>query len=290
MNTEILKRLKNEKIENALKCPVCNESMETALQGSGVLFCKGIKRHCYDFSSAGYVNMAGSGKVNTGDSKQAVRARSAFLDTDAYAPIANKLCELVKKYTPQGGLVIDAGCGEGYYSNKIAQQNFSVAGFDLSKFATEAAAKRAKREQQTESTFFGVASVYSMPIFDGAADTVVNIFAPCVEDEYLRILSTGGVLIVVYAGARHLMGLKSAIYQEAHKNEARADMPKYMTELEAQRLHYSINLQSNADINNLFAMTPYYWKTSKEDFEKLKDINSLTTEIDILFSVYKKAF
>ncbi len=288
MSTEIVKAIKNPKIENALSCPVCHEKMETEAQGSGILYCKGAKRHCYDFSSGGYVNMCGSGKVNTGDSKQAVRARSMFLDSGYYAPIRDKLCELLRKYLPAEGLVIDAGCGEGYYSSGIAERGFSVMGFDLSKFATDAAAKRLRREGKSESSFFGVASVYTLPLLDGCADGVVNIFAPCVENEYSRILSNDGILIVAYAGPEHLMGLKSAIYKEAHRNEERADMPKEMRELETQRLYYRIELKSQEDISNLFAMTPYYWKTSREDFEKLNRVNSLTTEIDILFSVYKK--
>ena len=48
-----------------------------------------------------------------------------------------------------------------------------------------------------------------------------------------------------------------------------------------------ITLTDNAQIMSLFAMTPYYWRTSPEDAEKLSAINELSTEVDIIISVYK---
>ena len=41
-------------------------------------------------------------------------------------------------------------------------------------------------------------------------------------------------------------------------------------------------------IQNLFAMTPYYWRTSPADAEKLRGLSELTTEVDMILSVYRK--
>jgi hypothetical protein len=35
-------------------------------------------------------------------------------------------------------------------------------------------------------------------------------------------------------------------------------------------------------------MTPYYWKTSQNDVQKLEALERLETEIDINFEVYQK--
>ena len=279
--------LKDLKIKEALRCPICKAQMSIDENGCGVLYCLGQKKHCYDFASGGYVNFNCSFKSNSGDSKQAVRARSEFLDGGYYAPVADLTCELLEKYARADGLVVDAGCGEGYYSNRIADRGFCVMGFDLSKFATDAAAKRAKRGR-TAATLFGAASVFEMPVADSSADAVVNIFAPCVENEYARALDDNGTLIVVHAGEKHLLGLKKVIYEQAHENEPRADMPKEMMLVEERRLSYEISIGDNASIKALFAMTPYYWKTSKDDLEKLEGIERLKTEVDMIFSVYKK--
>ena len=284
-----MKILKHPKIENSLMCPICSSQMKISEGDNVSLYCTGSKRHSYDFSSSGYVNLATSSQSNGGDSKQAVKARSAFLDKEYYRPVADKLCYLLKEYCAAGGLVVDAGCGEGYYSKSIKDCGFCVAGFDLSKFAVDAAARRVKNDNPDKS-FFGVSSVFSLPIFDLKVDAVVNIFAPCVESEYSRVLSENGVLIVVQAGERHLLGLKQAIYDVAHLNNERADIPLDMEKIYSEELEYSITVSDNQTLQELFAMTPYYWKTSREDFEKLNAIENLTTEIDMIFSVYKKHY
>lgn len=280
--------LKDEKIKSALRCPICKSKMDVHQSDNGgkSLFCNGQKKHCYDFSAGGYVNLTSPGQSNGGDSKGAVRARSAFLDLEHYRPIADKICELLEKHCKMGALVIDAGCGEGYYSTAMAEAGFSVAGFDLSKFAVDAAAKRAKRKE-LDNTFFGAASVFSLPIEDSSANAVVNVFAPCTEEEYGRVLAKDGVLIVVYAGRDHLLGLKRAIYEKTHVNEDRADLPDNMELVDSARLTYTIKVEGNESIKALFAMTPYYWKTSQSDVQKLDGLDSLETEIDIMLSVYK---
>ena len=115
----------------------------------------------------------------------------------------------------------------------------------------------------------------------------MNIFAPCVEKEYSRVLKDDGVLVVAWAGEEHLMGLKSVIYDNTHINTARADLPQSMEKISEKRVKYQIELSSNEQILNLFSMTPYYWRTSPEDREKLEGIDTLTTQIDIIISVYK---
>lgn len=272
-------------ILSALRCPCCNAEL-CADRSNNSLYCLGGRRHCYDISSAGHINFA-LRHSGGGDSKEAVVSRRNFLDTGAYdkvsQAISNALCELLLS----DALVIDAGCGEGYYSSRIAASNFSVCGFDLSKEAVIAASKRANREGQKRA-FFGVASVFELPIADGAADAVVNIFAPCVEAEYKRVIRGGGYLLVAYAGAEHLMGLKRAIYDTTYENESRSDMPKEMSLIEERRVKYDIHLDSTEKILDLFSMTPYYWRTSEADKNKLTRLSELDTTVDIIIAIYKK--
>jgi 23S rRNA (guanine745-N1)-methyltransferase len=249
------------------------------------LFCKGEKKHCFDFSSKGYVNLAGSRGV-TGDSKQAVRSRTDFLNKGYYAPIADKLCDILGKYL-SNGTVLDAGCGEGYYTYRISDVGYETVGLDLSKYAVDSVASRLHCKTN-EDALAVVASIYDMPFCDGFADAAVSIFAPCAEDEISRVLSDSGILVIVSAGREHLMGLKKVLYQTAYENEERADMPKGMKMVMRESLKYSIKLEDNADIKNLFSMTPYYWRTSPSDCEKLEGLDTLETVVDINFFIYKK--
>ncbi len=269
----------------SLKCPVCQAPM--LLKDTKMLCCEGQKIHTYDISSSGYVNLASPKQCGGGDTKEAVKARTSFLELGFYENIASKAVELVKKYAKEGSRVVDAGCGEGYYTLKLAQEGFLTLGFDISKMAVESAAKRSKREAKA-STVFAVASVYELPLFDSFADAVVNIFAPCAEAEYLRVLADDGILLVVHAGKDHLMGLKKALYESTYENDERADLPKDMELVLEEELKYDISVKGNQNVKNLFAMTPYYWRTSQADAKKLDNIEELQTEIDIIFSVFKK--
>ena len=279
--------LDNKKIIDALRCPLCGEKMRVRTDASTSIVCVGKRTHCYDVSASGYVNLCAPPQSGGGDSKSAVRSRTAFLDSGYYEPVARALKSTCEKYSNKENLLIDAGCGEGYYSSFFAESGFPTFGIDLSKFAADAAAKRSKRCSY-KNIFFATASVFEIPVFDGTADVVTNIFAPCAENEFKRVLKDNGVLVVAYAGEEHLLGLKEAIYENARVNDGRADLPTDMTFVEETRVKYSVTLDSTEKILNLFAMTPYYWKTSVSDAEKLKNLDRLTTDVDIIIAVYRK--
>jgi 23S rRNA (guanine745-N1)-methyltransferase len=163
----------------------------------------------------------------------------------------------------------------------------AVVGFDLSKFGIDAAAKRVKRAR-AENLFFAVAGIYDMPLQDACADAVVSIFAPCAEQEFARVLKSGGVVIAVGAGEEHLLGLKRAVYDEVYKNAPREDMPQSMKLLEETRVSFLASIAGNDAIRDLFSMTPYYYRTSEADLAKLFKLDRLETEIDVTVSVYQK--
>ena len=93
---------------------------------------------------------------------------------------------------------------------------------------------------------------------------------------------------MAYAGAEHLMGLKQAIYDTTYQNESRADMPLSLTFIGDRRIKYEIELDSTASIMDLFSMTPYYWRTSEADKQKLSSLTELKTTVDVIISIYKK--
>ena len=58
--------------------------------------------------------------------------------------------------------------------------------------------------------------------------------------------------------------------------------------ISTKEIKYNITLDNTEDINSLFKMTPYYYKTSKSDQEKLENLTSLTTKIEFLICEYEK--
>ena len=53
-------------------------------------------------------------------------------------------------------------------------------------------------------------------------------------------------------------------------------------------IHETIKLQCNEDILSLFSMTPYYYKTSRSDKEKLEKLSELETQIHFCVAVYQR--
>ena len=49
-----------------------------------------------------------------------------------------------------------------------------------------------------------------------------------------------------------------------------------------------ITLETPADIQNLFQMTPYYWKTPKEGAARLSKLEHLTTQIAFRIHVFRR--
>ena len=267
-----------------IKCPICGSDFE--IKNDSSLLCNGQKRHCYDFSASGYVNFMPPGSTDGGDSKEAVAARRNFLSKNYYRPCADALAATLRKYVAPESVLIDAGCGEGYYLSLVAKDGYSVSGIDISKSAVQAASKL-MGATGVPNGFFAVGSVFDLPFVDSSADAVINVFAPCSEKEFSRVLRQDGILAVVYAGPDHLMGLKQALYTETHQNDGRADMPEGMELIEEVRVRFDITVEGQENIQNLFSMTPYYWRTSKTDSEKLKAIESLKTPVDMIIAVYK---
>lgn len=266
-----------------MRCPICSAALTVSEDGKSS-FCTGARRHCFDFSRDGYLSFPGN---SGGDSKSAVDARRSFLQKGYYAPAAEAVVQAVAKHVESDASLIDAGCGEGYYTSMLSERVGMTLGFDLSKFACGAAAKSARREGKT-NLLYATASVFELPVKDCSVDAVVNIFAPCAEEEYTRILKSGGYLFVVGAGKNHLMGLKRAIYDDVYENGERADLPEKLEHIERIVSSHSIVVEGQADIEALFSMTPYYWRTSERDHERLKSIETLQTEIEFEINIYRK--
>lgn len=249
--------------------------------------------HSYDRAKEGYVHLLPVNKMHAkipGDNKEMVAARRSFLESGSYGLFRDKLAELVQEAV-QGNpapVILDAGCGEGYYLRGVADalQNQGVTpvlmGFDISKFAVKAAAKRQKDGE------FAVASIFDIPVADSAVDCLINVFAPMVESEFARVVKPGGVMIFAVPGVRHLYGLKEILYDDPYEN------PHKETDYDgfafAGRVSVAgeLHLTDPAQIQNLFAMTPYYWKTPVAGSRALAETTVLDTPIEFDFLVYRR--
>ena len=193
-----------------LTCPVCGGALhreERSLRcGAG---------HCYDLARQGYVNLLRTNRSKDkrhGDDKRMVAARTAFLDAGYYAPLRDAIAAAATEYTSGDAGVLDAGCGEGYYTAAIyralcgAGKSPRVAGTDISKFILRLAAKR---EHALE---LAVASSYLLPVADRSIDLLLNCFSPLAIEEFRRVLRPEGHFLYVVPSAMHLWEMKQVLY------------------------------------------------------------------------------
>lgn len=268
-------------------CPICKELLH---QQEKAYAC--ANGHSYDIAAEGYVHLLPPNKMHSkipGDNKQMVASRRDFLEAGFYHLFSDKLNELVREQvSAQDPILLDAGCGEGYYTgrlyNDLAVHGLSpqVYGFDISKFAVKAAAKKYKQ------IHFAVGSIFSIPVENDAVDCIIDIFAPIVEAELNRVLKPGGILILAVPGERHLYGLKEILYENPTENEYKQEEYAGFKFVKRMPVQGDIEMNGNPIIMDLFAMTPYYWKTTVEGGERLKQTDHLSTHIEFDFLVYRK--
>lgn len=269
-----------------LKCPVCGGAL--ALYERTYRCEKG---HCYDKAKQGYVNLLMSNKSSAkrhGDDRLMVRARTEFLEKGYYFHLRDELCRLAMEYCGEAVDFLDAGCGEGFYTSAVRQaleavgKGCSALGVDISKEALMAAGRRDK------SIAWAVASINSLPVADESCDLLLNVFAPTDDGEYRRVLRPGGLLIKAMPLETHLFGLKRAVYDEPYLNGPAEYAPEGFEPVCRSEARQMIRLDTNEDIQNLFMMTPYYYKTGRADQEKLEKLERLETEADFAICVLKK--
>ncbi len=275
-------------------CPLCGGGL--SLDGKRLLCPSG---HSFDLSSAGYVNLLRPGKMKNrtaGDDKGMVSARTRFLSSGYYEKNRDHLISLVGKYAQNGGIAVDAGCGEGYYTNAVnlALPEMQVIGIDASKYACEAAAKAARRMDVSDKGAFAVASLSEMPFADGKTDMIISLFSPCDYGEFARVLSSEGRVIIGSAGKKHLTELKKVLYGEenARDNELLDHALRakdFGFELEVRStVSYEAEIKGTDGLMSLFSMTPYYWRTPKSGVCALEKLDSLTVTVEVDYTVLKK--
>ena len=273
-------------MERGFVCPVCRAPLR---QEEKRFVCPA--GHMFDRASSGYVNLAmdqSSSAKRHGDDKRMIRARTQFLSGGAYRSLSDRLVELSVPLLADGEAFLDAGCGEGHYTVLLAQKlrgegkNCTLMGVDVSKEALTAAARR------KENILLAVASVFHMPVADESVSLLWNVFAPIAPEEYARVLRRGGHLVRVFPLEEHLMGLKERIYETVYPNRPQEPEIEGLEKVTTHYLREMLTLNTPEEIEALFAMTPYYYKTSAADQEKITRLESLTTPIAFGISVYRK--
>jgi 23S rRNA (guanine745-N1)-methyltransferase len=198
-----------------LRCPVCEQDLRRL---AGTLRCP--RGHSFDLARQGYADLSAGRLPHAGDTPEMIADRSAFLAAGHYTFIAEALATAASSapHTPPGdgradpgrpgpGLIVDAGTGTGdYLARALAAAPAAVGlGVDVSKAALRRAARAHPRAAAIRADLWR-----TLPVLDGSASVILNVFAPRNGPEYRRVLRADGVLLVVTPAAGHLRELVAA--------------------------------------------------------------------------------
>jgi len=261
-------------------CPICRSAL--SLQAAGV---RCSNNHHFDRAKEGYVNLLPvqhKHSKDPGDNKAMVLARRAFLEQGFYQPLIDKLTALYQAYGNTGLPVLDAGCGEGYYTHQHKTETNAVYGVDIAKNAIKIAAKRYKM------CHFSVGTLSHLPFDDAFFGWLFSIYAPILEPEFTRVLKNGAYLLTVTPAEDHLFELKSLIYREPQKHDTGKTPIQALKLVHEEKLKYQMDFTGPDDVINLLAMTPFAFKTSEALLKQIKAMTAFSCHADFHIRLYQK--
>lgn len=179
------------------QCPICGEVLEF---NNNSLTCG--QNHNFDISKKGFVDFVLNKKQVKNYDKASFEKRHLILESGMYDHIADKMMSLIQQLNLTS--ILDVGCGEGYYSKKMATLGGrKVLAFDISKDSIQLAAKGVNTPVQ-----WFVGDLAHLPIQDQVIDGIVDIFSPANYNEFNRILQPGGFVLKVIPNQYHVQELR----------------------------------------------------------------------------------
>jgi len=254
--------------------------------------------HTYDIARQGYVNLLPvhfKRSRQPGDSKAMINARTQFLETDIYQPIADKLNEIVagQIINDKDVCILDAGCGEGFYFESLMKflsdhsnsNNISLIGLDISKDAIVHASKR------TKQISWIVGTNRQPPILDQSVDIIICMFGFISWKGFNKTLKPDGIIILLDPGDEHLKQLREIIYPVVNKQDTgdskRIEIEGY-TLLHSEKILFNEKISSNVQVNHLLIMTPHFYRASKTGRDAACQLSELDITVDVNINILQK--
>ena len=262
-----------------LICPICGAAL---CREDRCYRCE--NRHSFDIARQGHVNLLPvqqKKSLHPGDTREQVLSRRTFLEAGYYAPIADTLCQTALELGAKGP-ILDIGCGEGYYSSRLADaMNAELTGLDISKEAVRCAAAKYK------NALWICGTAAHLPVPDHSAGVITSLFALTMAEEFRRVLASDGLYFQVLAAQDHLLGLKSIIYPELKLKEKDSvpDLPGFRL-VKTVPIRFEFTVEGE-QVQNLLSMTPHVYRISKEGAARLAATDKLTDTASCVLNVYR---
>lgn len=187
-----------------LLCPVRGCHMALVREERQLVCPRG---HSFDVARSGYINLLQPQERRSkhpGDTAAAVRGRRRLHDRGVTEPLLHAIAEIMA--ASASDVVLDAGCGEGFYLGALARETgFDAHGVDISVPAVDAAARRFP-----ECEWIVANADRFVPYADRSFSVVLSITARMNAGEFRRVLGGDGRLLVALSAPEDLVELRGA--------------------------------------------------------------------------------
>jgi 23S rRNA (guanine745-N1)-methyltransferase len=266
---------------SVLRCPVCGDGLElsdrTARCSLG---------HAYDLAKQGYLNLLPSASTGIdGDSAEMIEARADFLSRGWYAPIRAALVDSLPKV--EQALAVEVGAGTAYYLAGVLDAGPRAGDAGWRGIAVDVSRYAARRAAKVDP---GIGSVVAdawrgLPVRDGVADVVLDVFAPRNATEMARVLAPGGRLLVVTPNQQHLGELIDVLGMVSVDGEKERRLVESLAGFERveQRVVGTTMRLDHEAIEQLVGMTPSARHMDRQ--ARAERIGGLPDPMDVTLSV-----
>ena len=295
-------------------CPLCQSPLIPAADTwrcDGSLHPKQTN-HPFDVARQGYVNLLPVQQKKSkapGDNQASIEARKRFLNAGHYQPLNDLICQkmvallspneqidepTIKQASKQNSKQhskpvnwLDIGCGEGYYTQSMAQLGSDVIdtliAADISKPAMVEIAKASKAEnrlwyQQNEDSVAKTTAIYPLvtsaahlPLRADSVTGISSIFSPILPEAFAEVLVDNGYLIIAKPDVGHLATMREALFDDVREHDSDkflTELAPYFTLIDTYRVSTELTL-SAGDLADLMTMTPYAYRARSEKKQAL---------------------
>lgn len=232
--------------QQELACPKCGAPLSVIGQGLGC-----DAGHRYDVSRQGTAHLVFGAAHGGVYDRELFLARRQVLERGLFAPALEVVAQALGQAQ---GLIVDAGCGEGWAMEQLLARmpGARLLGLDLAGEGVRMAGARIGGR-----ALLAVADLARMPLLERSVGGILNFLSPANYGEFGRVLAPGGVAVKVVPGPEHLIELRRAagLADREEGSQAEAGFVQHFANAQRQRVARRVAF-TPADAPALAAMSP----------------------------------
>lgn len=266
---------KHLEIAHLLACPICGAAMHA--RDASVACANG---HDFTVSSKGFLNLIPHQKPLKGYDEAFFTSRQRIVALGCYDAVREGVTRALDGLGA-APVVVDAGCGEGSYAKAVAAEDAraTVIGLDIAKDAIRVAARGGGPVRWL------VADLANIPLADGCADVVLNVFTPANYGQFQRVLAPKGLLVKVIPAPLHMRELRELASGQLSEagfvdHGVAEHLERHMRVVSRERVTQTSDVPAGA-VEDLVRMSPVAFGARTEALD-LDRLTRITVDAEII--------